>query len=379
MLSHHEAKKKNKKGLLTAKLDISKAYNRIEWCLMEKMMRKLDFEERWIKMIMNCVTTVSYSLLVNGHQSEVFKPERGLRQGDKLSPYLFLLCVEGLSSLAQKAVREGKIHGIKVSHRAPEISHLLFADDNIFFTRATAQECQQLRDILRIYEEESGQKVNLQKSELSFSPNMKREQREALAAIMGMKQVEYHGKYLGLPTIIGREKKSVFTALVDRVRRKIKNGKNKTLSIAAKEVLLKVVAQSQVTYTMSVFMVPDGSLDEIRRAISSFWWGQQKEEKRIPWKAWKNMCKPKEEGGMGFKDIKLFNQAMVGKHLWNLMTKPDSLAARVLKAKYYPNGDVMNARLGHNPSYTWRSLLAIQDLVKSGRRWRIGNGADVNI
>ncbi|CAL1394093.1 unnamed protein product [Linum trigynum] len=221
--------------------------------------------------------------------------------------------------------------------------------------------------------------VNLTKSEVSFSPNLNADTRTYLAEILGMKQVVNHQKYLGLPTVVGRQKKEVFGVLVEKVRKKIKHWKGKMLSVAAKEVLIKSVAQAQATYTMSVFQVPDGVIDELRKAISSFWWGQQKEERRITWKAWKKLCKPKEEGGLDFRDLKTFNLALLGKQIWNLLQNPTSLAARVLKAKYYPNSDVLQARVGYNPSFTWRSLMAAQTMVKEGLRWIIGDGRLTNI
>ncbi|CAL1358763.1 unnamed protein product [Linum trigynum] len=130
---------------------------------------------------------------------------------------------------------------------------------------------------------------------------------------------------------------------------------------------------------MSVFLIPEGVITEIRRAIASFWWGQQKEERRIPWRAWHKLCKPKVEGGMRFRDHHSFNIALLGKQVWNLINNPESLVARVLKAKYYPNTDILQAQLGSNPSYTWRSILAAQKAVKEGIRWRVGNGSDINI
>ncbi|CAL1358762.1 unnamed protein product [Linum trigynum] len=133
----HTIKQKTraKTGFMAAKLDISKAYDRVEWDFLEAMMLKFGFAERWVRMIMKCITTVTYSILVNGHRSEEFQPEMGLRQGNPLSPYLFLFCVEGLATLLTNVVNSGKIHGLKTSARGPIISHLLFADDSVLFTK----------------------------------------------------------------------------------------------------------------------------------------------------------------------------------------------------------------------------------------------------
>jgi hypothetical protein len=124
------------------------------------MMRRMGFDENWIRLIMECVSTVSYQIKVNGELTDRLKPKRGLRQGDPLSPYLFLICAEGLSALLQEAERDGRIAGVKVCHSAPSVSHLLFADDSLVLIRANGGDAQHLQDILILYERCSGQMIN---------------------------------------------------------------------------------------------------------------------------------------------------------------------------------------------------------------------------
>lgn len=108
------------------KLDMSKAYDRVKWGFLESLLKVMGFPSRWNSLIMKCVSTVSFSVLVNGIPHREFCPQRGLRQGDLLSPYLFILCVEAISAMLSSAVHNGLIHGIKVSPSAPMISHLFF-------------------------------------------------------------------------------------------------------------------------------------------------------------------------------------------------------------------------------------------------------------
>ena len=141
---------------MALKLDMSKAYDIIEWGFLEQMLLTLGFHREWVGFIMSCETSVSYSILVNGQPTNLIKPSRGLRQGDPLSPYLFLICTEGLAALIDDAATRKLIHGVKICRNAPSITHLFFADDSLMFTRANIQEAQRILTILNTYEAASG-------------------------------------------------------------------------------------------------------------------------------------------------------------------------------------------------------------------------------
>ena len=159
-----DKKRKGNEGLMAVKFDMSKAYDRVEWAYLESMIKKMGFGERWISLIMMCVTSVSFLILINGEPKGAITLSRGLRQGDPLSPYLFLLCGEGFSAMLKKKEREGLIKGVAVARHAPRVSHLFFADDSVIFCRATKEECMQVAKVLEVYEEESGQKLNREKT-----------------------------------------------------------------------------------------------------------------------------------------------------------------------------------------------------------------------
>lgn len=152
-MRHHQAKKR---GSMALKLDMSKAYDRVEWDFLGCVLIRMGFPACWIDRVMQCVTSVTYSFLVNGEASDVLVPNRGLRQGDPLSPYLFLLFAEGLGALIKKANQDKLIHGISNARNAPLISHLFFADDSLVFARANISEAQAILDILKKYEALSG-------------------------------------------------------------------------------------------------------------------------------------------------------------------------------------------------------------------------------
>lgn len=152
------------------KLDISKAYDRIDWLYPKEVMIKMGFDSRWVRWIMMCVETVDYCVIFNNESVEPIFPRRGLRQGDPLSPYLFILCAEGLSTLIRKAEQRGYIHGISICSNAPIISHLFFGDDCFFFfSRAEEREVNMIKNILEVYEAASRQSISLPKSEVYYS------------------------------------------------------------------------------------------------------------------------------------------------------------------------------------------------------------------
>ncbi|XP_021734057.1 uncharacterized protein LOC110700767 [Chenopodium quinoa] len=347
----HSMKRKGegRDGSVALKLDMSKAYDRVEWVFLERVMYRMGFSANWVRRIMDCLATFSFPFKVNGTISGNVSPTRGLRQGDPISPYLFLLCADVFSSLLAKAASENKIHGAKICNGAPRVSHLFFVDDSLLFARATLQECSVIADIIRKYERAPGQKVNLSKTEVVFSKCVDTNRRMEIVNTLGVRQVDKHEKCLGLPTIIGKSKKVIFAILKERIWKKLNAWKEKLLSKPGNEVLIKAVAQAIPTYMMSIFKIPDGLIDEIHALLCQFWWGSNPNERKLHWHSWEKMCLPKSkggQGGLGFRDLKCFNQALLATHVWRLYNGGDTLLHRVLKARYFKHSSVLEARRG---------------------------------
>lgn len=162
------------------------------------MLSKFGFSQVWIDRVMSCVKSVSYSFLQNGEIFGDVVPQRGIRQGDPISPYLYILCAEGLSAIMRRHEGVGLIHGCAIARGAPVISHLLFADDCYFFFRATETEAGTMKRILQRYEMVSGQAINYNKSSVTFSPNTNVEDRVRVCSVLAVQEVNLPGKYLGI-------------------------------------------------------------------------------------------------------------------------------------------------------------------------------------
>lgn len=154
---------------MVVKTYISKAYNRLEWSFIRTVLERMGFCDTWVSWMMQCVTTVHYSFLLDNEVMGKVIPQRGIRQGDPLSPYIFILCGEVLSGLCTKTQIKGLLPGLKVAQQCPKINHLLFADDTMIFTKTDPQSCSTLMEIFHEYEQGSGQMINAQKSSISFS------------------------------------------------------------------------------------------------------------------------------------------------------------------------------------------------------------------
>ncbi|KAH1121340.1 hypothetical protein J1N35_004500 [Gossypium stocksii] len=235
-------------------------------------MLKMGFAEKWVELVMRCITTVSYTVTINGRRGEVFRPMRGLRQGDPLSPFMFLLCGEGLSSLIRLALKNGLVKGIKASRRGPAISHLLFADDCILFGEATKGGAKNLKDILRLYESCSSQCVNFNKSVTFYSSNTAEGVKDDISSIMGVRSSSNLEKYLGLLNVVGKRKKESFQNIKDRIQQRINNWSIRFLSQGGKEIFIKSMLQAIPTYAITCFLLPKSLCGDIENIFARFWW-----------------------------------------------------------------------------------------------------------
>jgi hypothetical protein len=278
-----------------------------------------------------------------------------------------------------KSQNQSLINGIAIAHDAPKISHLFFADDSLIFCKSNKEEDAQLKAIFEEYQRISGQKINMAKSEMTFRPFIHTNIKTEFQTVLPFTITNTIAKYLGMPTQIGHSKQAAFNFIMDKIKNKLKGWKERYLSFAGRGTLISDVIQALPPYTMSCFLLPKSLCDRIEQTICKFWWGSTKNHQKVHWKARKDIFKSKMAGGLGFRDMHLFNKAMLTKQVWRLQSDPTSLLSQCLKAKYYPNSDILHAQQGRNSSYAWQSIFQAINTIKNGSCWRVGNGHDINI
>ncbi|KAK9990825.1 hypothetical protein SO802_025810 [Lithocarpus litseifolius] len=232
-------RRKGKIGHMAVKLNISKAYDRVEWNFLQHIMLKIVLPVQWVDMAIEVVQTATYSVLNNG-----------------------------LSSMLRRATDTRELHGITSCRGGVQISHLLFANDSLLFCEAIIGECHRLLDILAKYEAASGQPINRQKTSLFFSRNTRHEVKEETRGLMGAQIMTGCEKYLGLPMVGWKSKVSMFNELQEKVTKRVMGWKEKHISKAGREVLIKTVGQAIPTYSMSLFKIPKTVCDGINSALS---------------------------------------------------------------------------------------------------------------
>ncbi|VVA18748.1 PREDICTED: reverse mRNAase [Prunus dulcis] len=377
---HLKLKTRGSRHELGLKVDMNKAYDRVEWDFLEALLCKLGFRDHWVRLIMACVSSVSFSVLINGKPGPTFRPSRGLRQGDPLSPYLFLLVSDVFSKNLSKCISGGWIKGIKMAQRSPVLSTTSFLQMTpFFFLRADVTNCRRFMHLLNRYCAASGQLVNHEKSCLYFSSNTPAELKTTIGSILAVEGTDNPGNYLGMPTMWGRSKKAAMNYVKERVKDKILGWKQSSLSLAGKEVLIKAIATAVPTFPMQCFKFTRGLCDEINSEMAKFWWGKPNSDTKIHWKSWSALCLPKSDGGLGFRDLNTFNLALLGKQAWRLIHEPNSYWAKLIKARYFPNCDFINAVAGHRPSWGWISLLEGREVIKENIRHQVFNGHNTKI
>ena len=247
---------------------------------------------------MSCITSISTSILFNRGTLESFHPSRGIRQGDALSPYLLIICMDFLSQLIEEKCSDKLWTPVKSSKSGPAFSHLMFADDVVFFAKANQVNCSAIRDVLDFFCGKSGQSVSKAKTRVFFSPNVDSDTRESLYDILRFQSTPSLGKYLGISIKHQRASSQDLNFVVDRVKQKLARWKENLLSVAGRVVLIQSSLSTVPAYVMQCAQLPRKVLEGIDRVNQNFLWGSTEMPKKMHWIGWEKVTKPKKQGGV---------------------------------------------------------------------------------
>jgi hypothetical protein len=199
---------------------------------------------------------------------------RGLRQGDPLSPYLFLFVAEGLTAVIQDAISRGVLKEFKICRRSPGISHLLVADDTLLFVQTNIEQAQEVKKAIKVFEKGTSQLISPNKCSILFSKDCPLQTQTDVKHVLEIQQSTFEEKYLGFPTVEGRAKANKLKTTNDSLGKKMNDWNEKFMSMAAKEVLIKSVVQSTSTFIMGLFKLPMSFHDDYMKITRQFWWGK---------------------------------------------------------------------------------------------------------
>ncbi|XP_026378591.1 uncharacterized protein LOC113273032 [Papaver somniferum] len=341
------------------KIDMAKAFDRVNWEFLLQVLSQMGISSHWCNLIFQCISTTSMAVLVNGSPGKLFKTSRGIRPGDPLSPYLFLFCMEALSRYLSHAETHQKIHGIQICKDAPSMNHLLFADECMIFCKANLRECNNLIQIFKEFGQSSGQLINFSKYGIFFSKNTAPDIADNISNTLKVQRINPTDKYLGSPLFTTKSKIQAFRPCIDKLKFKFARWKT-TLSTAGKMTMIQSVTSTTSIYQMNCFKIPKTICNEINAIQRDFFWNKEQDKSiGVYYFDWDAVNKPKELGGLEFKNMEIFNMAMLTKIAWRLVSEPDSLWSSTMKASHYPNTEII--RLDTKPkatdSWIWKGIM----------------------
>ncbi|KAL3377123.1 hypothetical protein AABB24_003501 [Solanum stoloniferum] len=352
---------------------MSKAYDKLSWSFLTSVLRKMGFAEAFIEMVYRLLSNNWYSVIINGVRYGFFKSSRGLKQGDPLSPALFVIAAETFSRALNYLHFNDKFIGFSMHKRGPQINHLSYADDLVLLTSGDKYSIKLIMKLLYKYQLASGQEVNRDKSFFLTHHKTDNLFNRRIKRWTGFTQSSFPFNYLGCPIYTGAKKICYFSDISKKILNKIAGWQGRLLSSGGKAVIIKHILQSQTLHIFASLMPPSTVIKEIEMQFANFFWGQRDGKNSYHWASWKNMCFPTKEGGLGFKSLIDICHTFSAKRWWRLRTEP-SLWSLFLKAKYCQRSNPNSKVIATKDSMAWKDLLCTRDKMEQHIIWKINSG-----
>ncbi|GJV32584.1 RNA-directed DNA polymerase, eukaryota [Tanacetum coccineum] len=368
--------KRKKKQAMFFKVDFAKAYDSVRWDYLLDILHAFGFGPNWCRWIRGTFTSSMASILVNGSPTSEFPFCCGLKQGDPLAPYLFILIMESLHISFSRVVDDGLFKGFQL-HGSVNISHLFYADDAMFIGEWSEQNLHNIVKVLNCFHLASGLKINIAKSQV-LGVGVSQNVVVQAANRIGCAVLNTPFRYLGVTVGECMSRKSAWVGLVNKLQARLSKWKVKTLSIGGRLTLLKSVLGASPIYYMSIFKVPKGVLKTMESIRSKFFNGVDSSDRKISWVAWDNVLASKLNGGLGVSSFFALNRALLLKWVWRFISGDGSLWCKVIQAIY---GSKFDLHVTDQPSIWCSILREVKSLKDSGFDFsshckkRIGDGS----
>ena len=372
---------RKKENGIVCKLDIEKAYDHLSWEFLIQVLDKMGFGKRWVSWVKWCISTASFSILVNGSPASFFQNSRGLRQGDPLSPYLFVIGMEALTRLLNRAVIGNYLSGSKIIGRdgvVSVISHLLYADDTLLLCGARKDQLKYLSWILMWFEALSGLKINLNKSEII--PVGPVDNVSDLAVELGCGIGSLPSSYLGLPLGASHKAMGVWDTVEDKFRKRLASWKSQYISKAGRLTLIQSTLSSLPSYCLSLFRMSVSICSRLEKIQREFLWSGGSLVKKIHLVNWKTVCTEKKKGGLGLRRFSILNKALMCKWCWRFANERDCLWRKVIRSKFgedyggWSSGDIK----GGFGVGLWKEIRKEWIYLFQNTNFALGNGSRIS-
>ncbi|XP_039120948.1 uncharacterized protein LOC120257557 [Dioscorea cayenensis subsp. rotundata] len=315
------------------KIDVEKAYYTLSWSAILATLTKMNFPSIWISWIKTCISSTSFSFLINGQPSTWIKSTRGVRQGDPISSYLFILVSQNLTSMLNYALRHNLIPGFS-KHLKYNFNHLMYVDDLVLITRASRRSARFIISCLNFYGKLTGQSPNLSKSAVYFPSWFNKFVAKRICIILKFQAASFPIKYLGVFISPKRLAKTVFDFMTDNIKLRCSRWLNSKLSPAAKTVLINSSLLSLPIYYLSVYPIYDSTLKDINRIVRRFFWCKNGNGKGIHAVGWNDITSPKTEGGLAIRNLLLAKHSLMAKNMFRYINGDDLIWVDILYLKY---------------------------------------------
>ncbi|VFQ73486.1 unnamed protein product [Cuscuta campestris] len=348
----HHINRKARGGNLIVKLDMAKAFDKLKWSYLLDILKAFGFSPQFIQMVNNLLASSKYSILINGKPCGYFGQSRGIKQGDPLCPLLFIISNEGFSRNLNKMFLDGFIDRFNSGRKSIPITHLSYGDDIIIFSSGNTRSIANLKRFLNEYQLVSGQTINYSKRSFMMGSKPNSLAISKLERLLGMSHKTYPFTYLGIPIDLGITRQIHCANLISSFDTKLNGWYQKNLDQAGRLVLINHVLNTLPNYFLASNTMPKSIKRLLDQKMARFWWGGKHH-----WISWQKLCAPKEEGGLGTRDFKSLENAFSLK-LWWKYHNDNGLWARLMKAKYWRNGE-MKANITDSP--VWKRIFNIED------------------